>query len=218
MPYEMEIKDYELRYLNTYVSYKEDDENRPFMISAIGSSPTGIKFIGSVLQGNEWKDCELSVKDPKLDLTFPETGAINLGSGFAIYMNRIPKHQWKETLYSEVVEFYDPFNKERKVCKKEVQIAITNKSLLRAIFNNVHYNFSHIVNLIYSQKRVAGAFSKEWVVGIQHGPNRVCVIRNGMVVGIATTHNTVVLSKNVEFLKDELNQMGITVKITGEEK
>lgn len=217
--YTLTSHDYDIRHKRTFLGWKQPSIEgvNPFFVSHSSQEDEGVnvKLVGEVLIGDEWKTKRVSAKNPGVVYGWPINGAVNLRSGRCLVINKRIRRQWRTSIYDDMIEVFDPLKEERDELSMLHYSGLRNKALLRAIFNNFYFTPTKAIERVVTLDRLAAAWDKEWLVASKFKPDKVCLFHGNNIVGTINEENgSVNLSKDLDFMIEELTGFGLDVRLT----
>lgn len=216
MSYKLQASDYNLKYSDTYLGYKnKGGVVQPFKVEGAIHSDGKIKLSGVVYRNKAWRVCKISVSNKNLVTSHPATGAINTTGGFVLLTCRTIKRQWRITMKKENTSVIDPFIKERATLGLPLFEGIDNSSFLDSIFNQHYPSREEAIKSVIDGERMACAWNSIWYIGLVFTNEHPLIFRNDLPVG-EYVDGEVVLKKELSCFSDELVEMGFNVKTIGD--
>lgn len=224
MPYEETASDYNIRYKDTFLIYKEGVNRFPCKVVDFynhhddnGDEDSEIFARIKIYHPDEDTYKNKTVSIDSLVLKMWKRGCVNLSSSVIVLNECSPSNsavevKYKAGLSQSNTQVIDPFHVERSLVHS-VPFSFENNVVLNATINNKYGSPEECLENTLSYKRLGQAFSPDYFFGLRSQVNAIMLHKREYIIGMVDPSNKqILLKQEAHPLYEEISEYGLTVK------
>src|SRR5690554_3382807 len=221
MPHVEFLHEFHHRYIKDgpMIQYRK----RPFYPESIEYDQDETSFIvrgKSILASGTRTSKAVRLNEDSLNLSFPQPGWINVDHKTCVYFYINPIKQWRFAITPNLCIFFNPLKAEYSehewmgiTGSTPWKSSKTGKKLAAAMFDRKYFSIRQAYNLLVEKKtRFAVAFSKDFALVAKKYSKYPVVYYRTYPIGFCTSAKTVVISEEMSFLKEMLQEYFLKVE------